>query len=90
MSPVPWSFLVRVHEENGLHSVVFMHDVSRAHIESANSHLEGVDYQLRVLIGVDGPSDDRATASGHHAADVNLSFLRWVFRNVAAPGLIEQ
>lgn len=67
-----------------------MSDVSRAHSESANPHLEGVDYQLRVLIGVVGPSDDRATASSYHAADVNLSFLRWVFRNVADPGVIEQ
>jgi hypothetical protein len=69
-----------------------MHDASGAHGAHGalvDRHVEGVDDQLGILDGVDGPTDDPAAAGIHHAAAVNLAFPRGMFRDVADPEFIQ-
>lgn len=69
--------------------MIGMHDASGSHGALVDRHVEGVDDQLGILDGVDGPTDDPAAVGIHYAAAVNLAFPRGMFRDVADPEFIQ-
>lgn len=68
-----------------LNSVVGVKNGARLGVTVADRHVQGVDDEVGVLGGVDGPADDFAAERIQDRAAVQFPFPRGMFDNIADP-----
>lgn len=87
--PAERIFWVNTHEVNWT-GVVGMNDPARTLPACANGHVQGIDHQRGVLLGIDGPADHLAATGIEHCGAENFSFSCRMLRDIGDPQLVHR